>query len=385
MVQPVNTTATSSWTVEKAALVKMVGELNLVPALSGVLSSEFFRISHLGKGKVRFAVASEIKGEFSIQGQGEWPFEKNFYLDRRVFVPFVLQASTIKSDAPFHFQRKHKALVISHGRRKAQFDGQPPLKGYGFDSEEEKEKIQAKLTLTEHVRFLIHCALNCATNDHTTPQLRCVYVQPKGGQVNIYSYNKTLQFRARSQDKISPPTPIPFPLFLVGLLENEDIVEVHWKKTYVALIFKSGQIWESISQKAKTGFPASQIDFYMNKSAELAPLFTHSTRKFASVLIRLGQYLGAVRRQDWLLVLTGQAGSKDLVLTSSAPQTVFRERIHLAQPLKQSFLLNWPLDQLLPVFDFLQNRDQGLMQVRLKKDTSYISTKDVTVVVPGKK
>lgn len=355
-----------------------------MPARPGILSSEFFQIIAKGNGVLHFSIASEIKGEYNVKGKGIWPFKENFYLDRRVFIPFVLEASNIKSDSPFSFRAVGKSLLVRNGKRKARFDGQPPLKGYGFEQNEAKKKLKSRLELTEHARFLIHCALSCAANDHATPQLKCVYVQPIGKIVNIYATNKTIQYQAKSKDQIKPAIPIPFPLFLVGLLEEEAITEVQWRETYVALVFKQGQIWQSVSSSARKKFPHSSIDFYIKKSSKASALFDVPTKKFAQVISRLGIYLGAVRRQDWLLTIEGEKGGKEIKLTSTVPQTVFDEKLALDNELRTSFRIHWPLDMLLPVFEFMKTKDKGNMQVRLLKDCSFVSTADINLVVPGK-
>lgn len=374
----------SEWIVDKEVLMQAAKVLNLVPARPGILSSEFFQIRRQEKGRIHVEIASEIKGEYTIQGKGQWPFEKAFYLDRRVFVPFVLSASDIKSDSPFTFQAAGKSLVIRHGKRKARFDGQPPVKGYGFEENEAKKKVRSRLQLTEHIRYLIRCALNCAASDHTTPQLNCVYVWPRGKGVYIYSTNRTLCYRAITKDKIHPPSPIPFPLFLVELLENDMLHEVQWRDTYVALAFKQGQIWQSVSASARKKFPAASIDFYVKQSQSEAPLFVVPAKRLITIVSRLGMYLTAVRRQDWLLTLSGEKGKKEILLTSTVPQTVFHERLRLDKPLKDDFKVHWPLDQVLSVLQFIGAREKGNMAVRLRKDTSYVSTSDVSLVIPGR-
>lgn len=367
-------------------MLEAIALLNLIPARPGILSSDFFRITNLGKGKIHVSVASEIKGEYTIQGQGQWPFAVDFYLDRRVFVPFVVQAASIKSDAPFNFRSDAKSLVVRNGKRGAEYNSAPPLRGYGLEENEATKKIKSRLELTDHARFLIRSALSCAASDHSTPQLTCVYVAPKGGILSIYSTNRTILYQARSKEIVKPETPIPFPLFLVDLLEHPDLVEVQWRESYVALIFPRGKIWQSVSVHARKKFPASTINHYISQGNKLPVLFTIPIQKFVTPLLRLGAYLTAVRRQDWLLTISGEIGGKELKLTSKVPQTVFSERIKLEAPLTRSVSLNWPLDMLLPVFDFLGKKDKGdNIEVRLLKDRSYVSTADVNLVILGQK
>ena len=372
------------WIIGKSAMLQAIKVMDLVPARPGILSSEFYRLSATKKkGEVQFAVASEIKGEFTVTGEGRWPFEKSFYLDRRVFTPFVLSAGDIKSDAAFHFKSLGKSLSIRHGKRRAQFTGQPPLKGYGFETDEATQKVKARLVLTDRTRYLMRCALNCAGNDQSTPQLNCVFVLPKGSQLQVYAYNKVVQFRAISKDRITPELAIPFPLFLVSLLDNELLTEVQWKGTYVCLIFKQGMIWQPVSIPAKKKFPASTIDHFLEKGNELPITFEAPTRRLAAVVARLSMYLAAVRRQDWLLTLSGQQGTTEITMTSTVPQTVFKEKLTLDAPLKKTFEIHWPLAMLQPVFEFVSGKDKGALKVRLKGDTSYVTTGDLSMVIPG--
>lgn len=366
--------------VDKDKMLEAIKVLNLVPARPGILSSEFFQVTNKEVGKIRLALAAEIKGEYEIQGKGEWPFKKRFYIDRRVFSPFVLSAEGIRRDTPFVFSANEKTLIVRNGARKAEFTGQPPLKGYGFETDL-AENITAKMELTAHAKFLIHCAQSCAGNDRVTPQLQCVYVHPRINGVRIYATNTKILYQARSKEKIKPPIPIPFPLFLVDLLESDLLKEVQWRDKYVCLIFRHGQIWQSVSEPAKTKFPAKVIDLAIRKAAEIPPAFTLPVRRFSESMSRLGMYLAAVRRQDWLLTISGIKGDDKIQLTSVVPQTVFKETLRIDSPLKSSISLEWSLDNVLPVFEFIKAHDRGQLIVRSIKKRSYVTTSDISLVI----
>src|SRR6266404_9357298 len=102
------------WEIKREDLLAGLQILDMVPEKLGIPSSEFFWVR--GKGsEVRFSVASYISGEIVIKGKGEWPVHKDFFIDRRVFLPFVYAAREIKNKNLFQFEHKGKQLVIRHG------------------------------------------------------------------------------------------------------------------------------------------------------------------------------------------------------------------------------------------------------------------------------
>lgn len=379
-----------TWSVRRENLLAAIRVLDLVPTRLGIPSSEFIRVEGR-QGRLQCVISGEITGSVELRGDGEWPLKRVFYLDRRVFLPFVYAAKEIKNKAPFVFKLSGgsgvgKQLEVIHGRRKARFSTQSEIAGYGFPPKGGKEIGQ--LQLAGHVRGLIYCARECSTADPVTPELNCVYVSPNGRGTDIFATNQKIVYQAHSSAGVGSPIPVPFPLFLVSLLGSEELKAVHWREKYVSIEFKGGgEIWQAVSAKARTGFPVKDIKKYAKLSKDEPVLFMVQSRRMSKVLIRLCNYLQAVRRQDWLLNIRGQKDGNEVVLESNIPQTNFRERLPVLRPLKKSFTLDWPLDMLQPVFEFIgkENKKVGMIVRQGEKGPSYVETGDILLAIPRKK
>lgn len=363
----------TSWTVDRDTMLAAATAMSLVPPQPGVPSSDFYKVDRK-KSRAQFTVAGVVTGITEIKGQGEWPFEQ-FFLDRRTFIPFVQAGKDIKSKAPFEFtgktvtnvskkgvKTKNRYLIVRQGKRKAVFDAQPEVPGYGFPpSVTQTEGI----TIDDTTREMIYCARECSHNDPVTPHLSCVYVRPDGKETHIYATDKKIVYRATAKHKLRSAGPIPFPLFLVSLLGEKSLQSIHWKDKIVSLDFGVGQVWQPVSVKALKNFPARDIDKALSKAKTAELLFTGECKALATVYLRLGTYLGLVRRSDMVLSLSADKGDNEVRLECNIPSSAFKERLHLDKPVKQSFKMDWPFGTLLPVFAFLNNEKKSELQVRL--------------------
>lgn len=369
----------SSWIVKRGELAAAAHVMDLVPVRPGIPSSEFFKVVRTKTG-LQFSIASEVTADVTMAGKGTWPFQKPFYLDRRVFLPFVF--ADVKSDAPFMFSKRKRQLVVRHGSRKAMFSSQSEITGYTTPP---SATLISKLKLDDKVRRLIHCARECSTADKVTPQLNCVYVLPKNGRVRIFATNQKILYKAVTKAKLSSRNAIPFPLFLVELLGSEQLQSVQWRKKYAALVFPHGQIWQTVPSKARTDFPYKSIQKFMVDGQAGKVLFVIASKKFAAVVDRLCSYLAAVRRQDWTLVVKGAKGSKELTLTSDVGQSLFKERLRLKTSLKMDVDVNWPLNMLEPVFGFLGAEKNKNIVVRMSKTgRSHVQAGEIQITIPRK-
>jgi hypothetical protein len=366
-----------TWTVSKDVLLEAVDVMSLVPSQPGVPSSEFFRIIRKGKA-CKFCLSSIVSGEISVVGKGRFPF-KIFYLDRKVFLPFVGVAKELRGDLPFVFTAKGKHLLVMHGKRRAVFNASTKVMGYTFQP---NEKLQSKVVLDQKARKLITCARDCSPNDTVSPVLNCVYIRPYNKGLGVYATNTLVMFKGRASAKISPR--IPLPLGLVPLLGSEQLKSVHWRKRLVALHFSCGNVWQPVSAKALKRFPVSAIEKVMQRAQAYPLLFKVKSQRFGKVIARLGMYLGAVRRQDWVLELVGIAGKRSVKLVSNVPGSSFKEVVVASAPMKKDFALTWPLSNLLPVFEYLASSRQPIA-VRSKGGISYVSTPTVQVSIARKK
>jgi len=382
----------NGWQVSRETLLRTLEILEQVPARLGITSSEFYRVERISNRVTRWTLASDATGSLDVAGTGEWPKPAGaFFLNRKTFTPFVQVAKEIKNKAPFVFKLNGKALIVRHGRRKAVFNSQPTVDGY-------PEKLSSnslnRVELSDHAKGLIYCARDCASGDQLTPELHCVYVQPRKNSIHVFARNQRVQYRASFKTTIDVPEAFPFPLFLVTLLESKYLKAIEWKKGLLVLQFPGGEIWQPVSSKA-INFPYDSVAMHMAEGSRKTVLFRVESRRLALALQRLGLYLQAVKREDWLLHLRGKKGETDVQLSAEIAHVRFNERVLVDGVIGEDFTLDWPLDQLVPVFEYVGQKNRKLwLEVRLWKAktksgkrvlASYVKTGDVELVIPSKR
>src|ERR1039458_7409958 len=174
------------WQTKRNDIIPQLEILNMVPPKLGIPSSEYFWLR--GKGnKVLLSSASYIGGEVKLRGKGDWPFEDDFYIDRKMFLPFIMAARELKDKHTFQFEKKGKQLLVQHGSRKVVFDSQPRVKGYGNVSRILK-RMENTIPVSEDLKNMLMCGKNCAVSDSVVPHLNCVYLQKSAHGVGIKLY-----------------------------------------------------------------------------------------------------------------------------------------------------------------------------------------------------
>src|ERR1700721_3867520 len=92
-----------SWEIRRDVLLEAIRLLDLVPSQSGIPSSDFFLVTngidHPDDG-LWMCTAGGAVANVRLDGTGEWPFQKPFYLDRRIFTPFVSTFRGTKTKNP---------------------------------------------------------------------------------------------------------------------------------------------------------------------------------------------------------------------------------------------------------------------------------------------
>lgn len=359
-----------SWTIAKEKLLSTLNILNLVPILSGITSSEFLRIENNGKSTI-WSIAGLAVGRAQIQGVGEWPCKKIFYINRKSLLPF-LQSSRSKADFDFSYEKK--TLLLRHGKRKARFYIQPEIAGYGFN---DKEKAKT-LHLTEQNIDLLQAARRCASDNPMKPQINCVFMQNNGKNSDIFASNEKLVFWAQSSNKKMQNNSVIFPLSLVDLLTQEKLQNVYNGKNHMQLQFPHVSILHPIVKKARLNFPADSSRKIFKNSQKFPVLFQADSVKFFSVLDRMAVCLSSIRKEDWMLQLRGSKQKQELLLKTILPSSVFSERIKMK--IHHDFSLNWPLNDIMLMLQYLKDRKLSL-QVREGKQCCYLESKNIRLAI----
>lgn len=371
------------WEIRRSRLIAGLDLLNLIPEKVGLSSSEFVWIRGK-KDKITLSVASYIMGEINLVGKGNWKGE--YYIDRRVFLPFVYASKELKNKNNFIFEVHKKQLVVKHGNRKAVFDSQKDVHGYG-DLRKIMKYEENEIPVSEELQQLLTCGANCAVSDAITPSLNCVYVN-KGIAVEAYAASDKVFFMGVGHTKGKVKESIPFPLFLINLLQEPTLQKISWRGKYIVLQFEKGVIWQSVSQEALKKFPVKEIKKHAKSALTKPVAFLVSGRRFSKKMLRLGYYLQAVRRRDWVVKIEGSRGTSSLVLSTGVPGVKFNEKLEISAKLKKDIKIEWPLDLLENTFKFLaiRTRKQGMI-VRTddKRGVSYLTAGNYWLCVTSKK
>lgn len=374
-----------SWEVRRDVLLEGIRLLDLVPSQSGIPSSDFFLVEKTDKvaGRVWMSTAGSAVANVHLDGTGDWPFEKHFYLDRRLFTPFVSTFRGVKNKHNFEFLRTTKNdLRVKCGHPYEDFSAQPSVMGYG-----EKPKLGAatKLAMSEKLLAAMKCAASYSASEAGAPHLACVYVVPTKKGVELYASNQKTLLRVKYLGGHTFKTPIPFPPTMLSAIQA-DPSDLVWSKPNVFARFPTGIVWQPISAQAERDFPLDEVRDVLNRGKASEYLaFRAKASRFARVIERLTLYLQYVRKEDWVLNITGTKGSEHLFLYARLPNAVITEHLSIEQPLRSSFKFDWPLDQLSGLFAVSSSDD--VVEVKLEPDAgmSYVKCGMVELAMSTKR
>lgn len=376
------------WQVKRSDILPQLDILAMVPPKIGIPASEYFWVR--GKGsKVLMSASSYVSGEISLRGKGDWPLDEAFYLDRRLFVPFIQAARELKDKHTFQFEKKGKQLVLRHGSRKVVFDSQLPVKGYGNASKIIK-KTENTIPVSSDLKDMLLCGKNCAVSDSIVPYLNTVFLQKSTSGINVRLYAASDKVLYMGKGKLTEgkiTASIPFPLYLINLLEADGLKKIICAGKYVVLQFEHGVVWQSVSQEAIKHFPINKIRSHAKVGDTKKVTFIASSRRFSRLMIRLGYYLQSVRRKDWVVSIKGKKGKKEIDVDTSISGAKFTERINTSDYITKDFKIEWPLQVLEPVFSYLskKTKKQGVtVRIDDKKNVSYVTVSNYWLAIPSK-
>lgn len=376
------------WQIKRNDVLKQLDIINMVPAKLGVPSSEYFWLH--GKGtKLTLSASSYIGGEIILKGIGDWPFKDDFYLDRKMFMPFVTAARELKDKHTFQFERKGKQLVVRHGTRKVVFDSQPHVKGYG-NAHKILKQMDSTIPVNEDLKDMLICGKHCAVSDSVVPHIDCVYLQKSSSGVGIRLYSSSTTVMYMGVGKLEDTKlkeSIPFPLYLINLLEADGLKKIICAGKYIVLQFEHGIIWQPVSQAAVKNFPLGKFKSYVKKGKNKPITFISSSRRFARLMLRLGYYLQSVRRKDWVVHVNGIKNKRFINVNTSISGVKFYEKIATTDIIPKNFKIEWPLNVLEPVFGHLSRKTKKsgvVVRVDDAHGISYITVGRYWLACPSK-
>jgi hypothetical protein len=325
------------------------------------------------------SLSSDVGGAVKLSGTSHPPFEKGLYLDRRLFESFVNGGKESKG-SQYIFKIHEDELIVKHGHRTAVYAKAKPVAGY---SELPPYKNAKTLAISESWSKLLSCAVSCATGDPVTPYLNCAYVHPVEDGVKIYSSNTTIVFVGKASAKKKPHESIAFPLGLASMLSTLEMETLVWDNKSAMISSPRGSLWQAVKVDARKNFPRKAMDRMVEEGNSSHSLFAIDCSSLSEAADRMSGYLSPVTREDKVLKMSVKAGDNKMKMSSGTGHTSFSEIVALVKPSKIDYVIDWPLEEVLPVLVFC--KDQGKASIYLS-DTgrTMYKTKDVCLVIARK-
>jgi len=339
-------------------LLGAIEVLNLVPARSGVRSSEIVKIV-AKKKSLQLMLASEIKGCVSVPTADGEDYE--VFVDRAKLFSFLNLAKGSKKEATFSLTYTQEAggvaLEIKLGRRRAEYIGIDPVSGYSKVGAVQEEK---ELSLDAELVALVGLAAKYTTTDFTRPELNGVHLLKKTDMV-VSSKIGAINF-AGEHKGISVTTPLPeeFSAFLT------QATKVLVSRSGCRLVFPSGSLFRSFNDDQFTGKIASIADLLKQFAAE--PLAIQcSAEALQRALGRLKSCCG--EDSDYPVLLSAAKGETTLTMTVKGETWQFDEVLRNVT-LKGAVTFDLPLFHLLPMLEAAASDKDYLVKLHFSKGAS---------------
>lgn len=347
-----------SWLeIERDKLLNAIAVLDLVPQITGIPSSDYICVTPKKSG-IELALASSVSGVVRLKGiqmaQGV------FYIDRKLFVPFVQIGKEWKGN--FRIQLTEDKLMVRQSSRQAEFLlRKDPISGYvGWKDRSGLKEI----LLSEELRKMLLASSRCATGDPAVPHLNCVYI---GGKL-VLSTNLISLFVGMRQKEDS--LRFPFPVGVIPLLGDALVKAVGVENDRVILDCGCGYVEGTISAVAQKSFPKKDVVQKIQKARTWPLLAKISAEKLSKILSRLTRYLTSVKREDWSVELTISNGQ--VKATVQVQQGRFEEKITLDNERAEG-TVRWPLELAQAVVEYMATNGETIkIRVDETKNTPYL-------------
>lgn len=340
--------------VPKKALEDAMKLLDSVPTRNGITSSEFIKTDLKDNKHLRMSLCSELSGEAVLPISKQKGFDTILYLDRRMLKPFVSAGTDLSASEIYEFTVKENLIIVKNGSRYAHLENNTSASGY---EKQPSLKDSISIELQEEWTSITNCATLCASADPSAPQYNCVYMKPSNGKVYIRASDTKLIFQGTILEGAFPcKEPVALPLELVDRLGLFSTGLCHYSSRWALLQFPIGNIWQAVKTECRKNFPNDAISkvvtTILKEGTVVSILGTQSLTESAD---RLAGYLQSAMKDNPALVLTIKAGFKKAKLSSGIIGTKFEESVVLEAKSENDYLVEWPLQAVLPILKYCKN------------------------------
>ena len=228
-------------------------------------------------------------------------------------------------------------------------------------------------------------AKQCTQTEWSMQELETVMMAAEDGKLALYATTGMLSFRAGIESALALEKPTPFPLMLIDLLKAKQLAAVEVTAKEIVLVYRHGRLWQPLNVVARKKFPLAAFSETLARLRKASrPVFSIYSTALSAALQRLVSYLSSVRKQDWILTLSGKvANGGQLELVVKVGGAVFREKVNLKQKLAADVEIDWPLDKIAPLLIDIAEKGRVLEVSFDAKGRGYVRAgSDIEVTVP---
>ncbi len=229
--------------VSREDLVSAVELLGKVPVTSSMPCSEIIKLSYKGD-KLFMQLTSDAAALVYVMGEGQFPV-KEFFIDRDVFIPFVLVGK--KNQSAFFFMHAKGKLTIKQGTRRVACSSEAETSGYGAAK---PDGDATEVDLSPATFRMVAAAQVISGKNEAEPELTCVFLDGKG---HLLATDGLLMIYAAVDHK-GAVVPIPHAAVSLAATANK----IHVGKS-LTMIFEAGRITHPIPADALGAYPVDMF------------------------------------------------------------------------------------------------------------------------------
>jgi hypothetical protein len=345
--------------IKRDDLVNGIRLLEMVPYRPGIPSSDSVRVIP-SKKQLEFSVASSVTGIVRVPMSGSLERTEEFFVDRKLLLPFVLLGRKWRGD--FRTREQEGKWLIRQGSRRAELALKDKVKGY---TKWRDRNAKDEVKLSEELRNMLLAANTCATSDPSLPQFNCVYIIGR----KVMASNRTIIFMGVNKEESN--LRIPFPLGVIPLLSDGLVKKVGIEGELVVLDCGNGYLEGTVSADALKSFPRKSLVEQVEHGKTSWPVIgSLPAERISNLLSRLTEYISGVKRED--LMLTLEIGEGKIKARVKVLQAVFEEVLEVEEAKKEA-LVALPLDHVRPILEYMAKSCEKIkIRCNEEKKTPYI-------------
>lgn len=318
--------------------------LDQVPAIPGLLSSQFIRL-RTSTRYLQLNLTGLVFSEIRVAAEGiesEWIF----FLDRRVFGGFLEGVQGEKVT----ITKNKDQITLKSGRQIIDFSPVPEISGYQkWERSPKARTVKLSKDLRRDLSMLAHYAPDLAALDH----LSAVYLMKGKGLV------ATDSMTLASCQNVKLKEELMLPAGLAKILQSFNAEEIEVEPQGVGVIANHGYLYQGNSQKLTSAYPKETVSKVIAEGMQAGGILKPQAKELCVAVEYLNGFVGFGAGTDAAIVVTLQKGNLKLAL--KLPSGVVEKTIPTA--LLKDFQDSWQIAQLVPWIRYIADEPEKVIHI----------------------